>query len=367
MRKIIVTLLITASVAALVLTGCTKKEEGAGNSSAKSVSKSHIGVNFYTQKPWVRLSIWETTDKDKKRADLLNPGQTLEIVFTDSNGDGVKDAVLTQEGVNYGKPATFIKVRTEYDTEGWAPSNLVAVDAKPAVMIKEKTYLYTAKSETKISKLKITKAQLVAVYDEGNNEKFVKVAISNGTVYTMDYFMSKKCLSFDKSDIIAAETLLLADSNYFSIEGKEGDAKTEAAEVLLSMIDSRMDDMVGSALFSDVQDIKFGLETIINGEEEEIPMGFEGEEEVAVVNLIEQGYDYFFINDEKVNVRSSASIDADIIIQKNTNDIVKIVSISDSPVEVNGVINYWYEIELEKEGSTGWVFGLFIDGDLMGL
>lgn len=65
---------------------------------------------------------------------------------------------------------------------------------------------------------------------------------------------------------------------------------------------------------------------------------------------------HLIIKGIRVNVRSSPSLTAKVIIQLNTGDDCEIIGQSDLE-DVNGLTDYWYSIKYKD--ITGWVFGAF--------
>jgi hypothetical protein len=77
------------------------------------------------------------------------------------------------------------------------------------------------------------------------------------------------------------------------------------------------------------------------------------------VNINGFSINYGKVNDDNVNLRENPSLDNKIINRINSNEIVRVLDISEETMEIDNMIDYWFKIE--HENIEAWIYGYYLD------
>jgi len=84
------------------------------------------------------------------------------------------------------------------------------------------------------------------------------------------------------------------------------------------------------------------------------------QEIVIIPNGILQKGDSAEVTGDYVRVRSGPTLEHRILTKVNKRTQVTVLKRGETPVEINGMKNYWYNIKLENSSIEGWMFGIYL-------
>ncbi|MEL7004877.1 MAG: hypothetical protein AAFN93_19375 [Bacteroidota bacterium] len=241
----------------IIAFGCSNNTETTSESAVSEPESAEV-VEEIQELPAV--CVWD------KLAVRDNPGDKGQWITSLSIGESIK--YLGVDSVSGKK--TYGKIALNDGKVGWARTDLIVIDAKPAVMVND-TDIYKRPDLLTKSDEKFSKMNIVAVMNTQDSWSEVKGKRSEGTWVDQGWVKSSN-LSFEAVDIATAKFALAA------LNIKDESGRLEAINEILENVDLGRSKFIG-----DLEVMAIDLTT----EEEEISVDEESLEQTEETDSIE--------------------------------------------------------------------------------
>ncbi len=255
---------------ALSITGCTKKE-AASTPVVTETKPETVQETVKQEEPvqpepvkevkmipgvmlWDEASLWyEKPDGKMYWKVTVDYGTAFDCypkVSADSTNALVESKnairVITSTKEQATKEFTKIKYQNE---ECWAQTAIIAINAEPAVIVKDNTFIYKAAEIDKITKDSLAKGTIIALSRDEPINGFVKVAARVGQKLYEDVYIKEDKISSNSDDIKALSMIKLIRN-------------TKEKSMQLELLDNTKSLQVSE----DIQEVLNGLEDeLVNG------------------------------------------------------------------------------------------------------
>ncbi|MBO4858233.1 MAG: hypothetical protein J5527_06945 [Treponema sp.] len=235
MKKTIVALsLIGFTALAFLATGCTKKEispsspvttvtetkpepvvteekvpEPVVAEPVKEETKMIPGVML-----WDEASFWYEKPDGKMYWKLTVDYGTAFECYPKESADSTnslvesKNAIRVITSTKEEAKKEFTKIRYQ-NNDYWVQTAIIAINAVPAVVVKDNTYIYKAAEIDKITKDQLSVGTILALYEEDTINGFSKISARPGTKLYEEVFIKEDKLSNNTDDIRALNMVKL--------------------------------------------------------------------------------------------------------------------------------------------------------------
>jgi len=309
MRKILLSLILLASVAALAVAeppvSGTSGTFTAGPNDAMIIMN---GLGLYTESGGV-LTLKETLVIGDK-VSLLNKSQKFKLDKVDKD---------------------FIKVKAPSGTEGWVRAPYALSKVSLAVVKSDGSTIYSQPRDVSITSRSVSKMTVVAVFADGSNSQFSKINCYDPVqnVYNTEadnIFVPREDLTF--SDVDISSVILYTTA----MATKNKDIRAN----LFKVVEKKFS---GSVFF---EQIRVAL----------VPGAV-----AAVVKPVVPAAGIYVVNDNNVNVRASPDEVNGAVTFTLAKDVeVEVFEVTSQAYTIGTLTAPWYHIK----DPSGWVFGVFL-------